>query len=157
MLRAVKQMVRAGRLEEAAQVYQQALGASAEEARRLVEALASGQSVMISSANFSQVLPVASETQVFSTQVQVFSDGQAAGEAQDFGVQQMQALNDLHAARLGRISRAAQALGMRATPWRQRRQSGISASCAILAAALGCIVIMMMASSFISMLRSLLR
>lgn len=58
-LKAIKQLVREGQEAEAARMYQDAFGSSVEEARAVVERLASGQGVVISSATFSTPVPVA--------------------------------------------------------------------------------------------------
>lgn len=72
-LKAVKQRVRDGQESEATRLYQEAFGASAEEAAGVVSKLASGQSVVISSGVFSTPIPVVS-----SRQAQVVSGEQSA-------------------------------------------------------------------------------
>jgi tetratricopeptide (TPR) repeat protein len=89
-LKNVKQLVRDGRLEEAAQAYQQAFRASEAEARQVVTQLAAGQSVVISSGNFSQVLPVLTRAPDLdpaqqASSAQVLQAAQAAyGQSADF-------------------------------------------------------------------------
>lgn len=65
-LRQVKQLVREGRTEEAAVLYQSATGAKAEEAAEVVRRLASGQSVVVSSAASGAPIPVVSGMQVIT-------------------------------------------------------------------------------------------
>jgi DNA-directed RNA polymerase subunit RPC12/RpoP len=64
-LKAVKQLVVDGQIPEAAQLYQQTVGASPEESAAAVQQLASGQSVVISSSSsVSTSIPVVSGTRV---------------------------------------------------------------------------------------------
>lgn len=89
-LKAIKQLIHEGREAEAARRYQEAFGTSAEEADGVVQRLASGQGVVISSASFSTSLPVVS-----SARVEVMSEPEAAqmfGQAAEVLRQQLDAL-----------------------------------------------------------------
>ncbi|MBU0494673.1 MAG: hypothetical protein KKA73_29355 [Chloroflexi bacterium] len=76
-LKTVKELVRDGQEAEAARLYQETFGVSDQEAKDLVNRLAAGQSVVLSSTSFSTSIPVVS-----GTQAQVVSGPQAAQAAQ---------------------------------------------------------------------------
>jgi hypothetical protein len=72
-LKSVKELVRQGQQAEATQLYQEAMGASAEEAGEVVGRLASGQGVVLSSSSVTTSIPLA-----FGSQIQITSDPQVA-------------------------------------------------------------------------------